>query len=355
MGLSFKPIATVYFLPPYRGPSTGVKFEEGTCRILSSEQRPLWDDLPTCSCGKNCNEEYPCLTVQAYFVQDGAVEYTGTIHENYYALNAECLHVPHCNSNFQVNADNVYNYFQKNIVPLVDYDTRYPFLQGYNTTKVFYSTNFTFSCWGYDGDIYIDHSYSMQNVYLSLLIPSGAILLGLFITGTMGSNEHRSCVADIMFLPLIFVAGIIEAMEDCFDCGRPKCDCFKRTTRDSGNNGSTMNIDRSYMGSERIRRSLSANTFGSIDLGSLDLRPRISNVDEPSHSSVLPPYGGSSGDTGFPSSTAPPSYNNLHNMYNGYDASCYPSSPIVTGPTDSSLYNTDSMPPPPSYDDVVDS
>ena len=66
LGLSFKPIATVkfYFLPPYRGPSTGVKFEEGTCRILSSEQRPLWDDLPTCSCGKNCNEEYPCLTVQ---------------------------------------------------------------------------------------------------------------------------------------------------------------------------------------------------------------------------------------------------------------------------------------------------
>ena len=51
----------------------------------------------------------------------------------------------------------------------VNYDSRYPYLQGYNSTKIVYKTNFTFHCWGYDGDIYIDHSVSFWHCSCSLV------------------------------------------------------------------------------------------------------------------------------------------------------------------------------------------
>ena len=42
----------------------GIKFEEATCNITSVETISMWDELPTCSCGKGCSEEYPCVTVR---------------------------------------------------------------------------------------------------------------------------------------------------------------------------------------------------------------------------------------------------------------------------------------------------
>lgn len=54
----------------------GIKFEEGTCNITSVETIALWQDFPTCSCGKSCTEEYPCLTVRVgtyYSYQNSSV------------------------------------------------------------------------------------------------------------------------------------------------------------------------------------------------------------------------------------------------------------------------------------------
>ena len=56
---------------------------------------------------------------QAEFAQHDAVNFTGTIHENYYALSADCLYIPDCSNDFDENANSVYQHFQKIIVPLV--------------------------------------------------------------------------------------------------------------------------------------------------------------------------------------------------------------------------------------------
>ena len=46
----------------------GIKFAERTCNITSVETISFWNNLPTCSCGKGCSEEYPCLTVRVCFL-----------------------------------------------------------------------------------------------------------------------------------------------------------------------------------------------------------------------------------------------------------------------------------------------
>ena len=47
----------------------------------------------------------------------------------------------------------------------VNYDMRYPYLQGFNQTEIYYKNASTFSCWGYNGAIYIDHSVSIRGLY----------------------------------------------------------------------------------------------------------------------------------------------------------------------------------------------
>ncbi|XP_063688192.1 uncharacterized protein LOC134821370 isoform X2 [Bolinopsis microptera] len=339
----------------------GVKFEQGTCRILSSSQRPFWDDLPTCSCGKNCNEEFPCVTVTAEFqhnkslILENLSDFTGTIHDNHRALDKECLYIPSCSSDFEENANNVYSYFLKSIVPLVNYDVRYPFLQGFNLTEVTYKNTPTFSCWGYDGAIYVDHEYSMEKVYMSLSIPAGCILLGLVISVIFGSSEHRSCFVEVIGLPFVLIAAMFAAIIDVFGCCRchkPNCRCFGRNSSENRSSipgtpdfGVRVRNEVDLEDMSRIRRR-SVSPSRTIPRRSASL----TSVGLPS----APPYAtsGTSNpqEVSYPSSLAPPSYNNVRHAAGDYQLNF--SSPVSII-TDVSPHSSN-LPPPPSYDDVVD-
>eukprot|EP00116_Pleurobrachia_bachei_P016852 sb/3477114/ len=43
----------------------GIKFVEGECRVTAAAQTRV-GDFPRCSCGKNCNRDYPCLSIQLH-------------------------------------------------------------------------------------------------------------------------------------------------------------------------------------------------------------------------------------------------------------------------------------------------
>ena len=211
----------------------GAKFAPGLCTITASENSRSYDDMPKCSCGKNCKEEYPCLVVYAAFQGNGTQWDRGTIHANYGALKEGCVYKPSCSKYFSKNAMALYNYFVSTIVPLVDYDYTYPYFS--NVTVMNYTNNTAFPCWGHDNKMYIDNNYTALKAYLALGIPAGAVLLGFLMTITIASKEQRECTWAILSLPCVIVWVFVSAcIEEC---------CKKENQEEPLNDLSSLQVD----------------------------------------------------------------------------------------------------------------
>lgn len=253
----------------------GLNFVEGSCSITKATTINKWDDLPTCSCGKNCNEAYPCVNVYATFESwvDNMTFISGTLHNDYNALSKKCLVIPDCSSDFDTNRVGVYDYYVEEIMVRVGYDTRYPTYTGWgevswahNITSpdVSYNNTPTFDCWGYDNFMYFDHSYNALNAYLALGIPSGCMVLGIFFSAVAGSSDQRRFIfKEVLSLPIMIIAGLVMVVVEIFGCSRcklPSCNCFKRRREARAAEArATRRVQRSSLGIriEERARSLS--------------------------------------------------------------------------------------------------
>ena len=355
----------------------GLQFVEGTCGIVSASQKSFYDDLPTCACsGKNCREEYPCISVEVEFTSANStgVTFTGALHHDYAAVKEECLvESDPCSSSFEENVETVFGYYRDFIFPLLgEEELVYPAFDGYNDLidmfgdkekdykeEIIYNNTVTFDCWGHEKDelVYIEHNYSKLKVILSLAVPGGACLLGILLSLSLGSESLHSEVLTILGLPFIFIFGIFAAIWDCF---RECCpDCTRRPTPRRVEQDVEMVVATSPSSTRRRSWTIEAEneSFGGMSLEAGPSVLRLAERHDHGPTKVDPsPWSGLSAHF---AAAAPPSYTTYdsghvnpppsRSPYLGYNSSSLPTGPIISpGYTD-----TSDMPPPPSYDDVV--
>jgi len=329
----------------------GIKFKERTCNITSVETISLWNDLPTCSCGKGCSEEYPCLTLRGYYWSNdtstnSSVPVAGTFHSDFTALTKKCLYIPDCKKTFTENDREVYNYFTEHVSPITG-DSRYPssrypnsWYHQLNSTFYNYTNNISFPCWGYEDTMYFDHEYSIILVYISLIIPGVVFLFTLLCSFICGSDDQKDFVGGLLMLPILLTVGIVaclwqiiseclprgctDVVDSCGSCLKSAltCQCLKPKSGNDNDNDIEMTDD------ERSSRRGSVVSSGTVVLSEGHLRTSPYNSTRRSSLQFTAPSSQPSGRVTFDVPESGPSYD---------------------------VGGSDNLPPPPSYDDAVGS
>jgi len=331
----------------------GIKFAERTCNITSVETISFWNNLPSCSCGKGCSEEYPCLTVRGFYWSNdtstnstnSTVPVAGTFHSDFTALEKKCLYIPDCKKEFTENDREVHNYFTEHVSPRTG-DDRYPSfpanswyqqLEG-NSTFYNYTNDNSFPCWGYEDTMYFDHEYSIILVYISLILPGVVFLFTLLCSFICGSDGQKEFVGGLLILPVLLIAGIIaclweiiseclprgctDVVQSCGSCLKSAvtCQCLKPK---SGNDNENDNENDIEMTDDERRGSVVSS--GTVVLGHHNYSP-TSSYNSFRRSSL--PSSQPAGRVTFDVPESGPSYD---------------------------VGGSDNLPPPPSYDDAVGS
>lgn len=324
----------------------GVQFEAGLCNYTNLT---VDRDEVSCSCGKSCTGYYPCFTLNGFFMVNETEnstqsDFNGTFYKDYAAVKQKCLIVPSCSRKFDDNSEKIYNYLNEVLFPYVN-STLYPGPS--NRSTVIYNQSELVPCYGKDNLMYFDMKYAMWKAIVSLAVPGGVFALGMLITLTCSSREHKESVLSIIGLPFFIIAAILVGiaeilnLDDCFRaCFRRLRNCCKSspatTTRrhsvglaTEGDTEDFRSQRRHSLPSEAARPAvrLRENTGESgYSIGSLESDRTVYNEGftpfAPSYQPEAAPYGGATaprydapppnysaaaGDAAMP----PPSYNDV--------------------------------------------
>lgn len=255
----------------------GIKFKEGTCNITSVESMAEWDELPTCSCGKGCSEEYPCVTVRGHFWEENSSDFmVGTFHSDFDSLKKKCLFIPECDKSFEVLSERVFDYYMATISPRINGYHSYPSYS--NGSHIALKNSSDFSCWGYDNHMYFSHKYSKTLVYVALILPGVAFLGTVAVNMCFGSDDQKFLPFYILALPLIFIYSVLNELlpGSCTSCmkscwrgvkGVLCCYCCKNRNSSSQARDQSPNLSRRgsniHMDIER-RRSVGSRSDDSV-------------------------------------------------------------------------------------------
>lgn len=340
----------------------GIQFEAGMCNYTNLS---VAEDEISCSCGKSCTGYYPCLTLNGHFMVNETenstqTDFNGTFYKDYPALKKKCLIVPSCSRRFDDNSEKIYRYLEEVLFPYVN-STIYP--GPYNLSSVTYNTSMLVPCYGKDSLMYFHMKYALWKAVVSLAVPGGVFALGVLITLTCSSSEHKETVLSIIGLPFFIIAAVlvgiaeILSLDDLFrGCFRKIRGCFRNcrsspaTTstshrRDVDPNASVGNIDLEVVRG-RLRRP---SSLESVELEGPRFRPTdrrrswsassVEGTIGPANDTFVPFFGGANA----PSYDAP-------TPYGGATAPRYDAPPPNYA---ASAGGDAAMPPPPSYNDVM--
>jgi len=133
--------------------------------------------------------------------------------------------VPSCSRRFNDNSEKVYEYLQEVLFPYVN-STLYP--GPYNLSTVVYNHSELIPCYGKDHLMYFDMKYALWKAIVSLAVPGGVFLIGILITLTCSSSDHKETVLSIIGLPFFIIAAVLVGIAEILNIDGACRGCFHK-------------------------------------------------------------------------------------------------------------------------------